>query len=59
MAEAKVGKATGAAIVLGFSGGASRDQVPGVVWCTVAKARRYVREHNFAIRVDFSIGRAW
>src|SRR3990167_5722735 len=59
MAEAKVGKATGAAIILGFSGGTPSEQVPGVMYCSIAKARRWFTERNFPLRFDFTTCRVW
>lgn len=57
MAEAKVGKATGAAIILGFSGG--RQPVPGIMYCTVCKARRAYRDSNFPVRYRWDLMRVW
>jgi len=51
LAEAKIGKATGAAIVLGFSAGPWDDQVPGVFYCSVAKARRNVRDGSSPLKL--------
>lgn len=59
MAEAKVGKATGAAIVLGFSGGPIAQQVPGVMYCSIAKARRWFAKRNFPLRYDHEVCRIW
>lgn len=59
MSEAKVGKATGAAIILGFSGGPINEQQPGIVMCTIAKARRFYTERTFFLRVDFEKMRIW
>ena len=59
LSEAKVGKTTGAAIVLVGSGGLPRDQIPGVMWITIAKARRSFTERTFAIRYDWGVGRIW
>ena len=59
LSEAKVGKATGAAIVLGFSGGPLMEQQLGIVYCTIAKARRFYTETIFPLRYDFSRTRLW
>ena len=59
MAEAKVGKATGAAIILGFSGGSIPEQVPGIMYCSIAKARRWYTERNFPLHFDFETCRVW
>lgn len=59
MSEAKVGKATGAAIILGFSGGPAHEQQLGIVYCTIAKARRFYTEMIFPLRCDFTKMRVW
>ena len=57
LAEAKTGKATGAAIVLAFSGG--RRPLLGVMSCTIAKARRHYTDRTFSLRYDFPRMRVW
>jgi len=50
LAEAKLGKATGASIILGFSGGP--NPIDGVIYCTIVKARRNYTERNFTLNID-------
>jgi len=57
LAEAKTGKASGAAIVLVFSGGASPTQ--GLLHCTIAKARRRFSRRTFPLHVDYARGQTW
>lgn len=59
LAEAKTGKATGAAIVLGISGGSREMASDGIVYATIAKARRAFTERIVPLRVDFQINRVW
>lgn len=57
LAEAKTGKATGASLVLVFSGGkTARD---GQMICTIAKARRSYSRRTISVYYDWSIGRCW
>lgn len=57
LAEAKTGKASGAAIVLVFSAG--RDPVPGVMYATIAKARRHYTETTIPLRYSYPKVRIW
>ena len=57
LAEAKTGKATGASIVLAFTGG--RKPVPGLMYAHIAKARRNYSQRTFPLSVDFSRCRIW
>lgn len=57
LAEAKTGKASGASLVLVFTGG--MPEVPGVMWCTIAKARRTYKQSILRLRYDFSVARVW
>ena len=50
LAEAKTGKATGVAICLLFSGGT--PEIPGRMWCTIAKARRRYTQRVIQIHYD-------
>lgn len=59
MSEAKVGKATGAAIILGFSGGPRDEQIDGQAYCTICKARRMYTDRVFTVGVDRSRMRIW
>ena len=57
LAEAKVGKSSGAAIVTVFTGG--RPHIEGIMWCTIAKARRMITERRLAINYDMATCRFW
>lgn len=57
--EAKVGKATGAGVILGFSAGPRDVAAPGIMYCTIAKARRVITERTLALRYDLKLGRLW
>lgn len=57
LAEAKTGKATGAAIVLVFTGG--NPEIQGTMYCTIAKARRSFTERIIRIQYDWALTRAW
>ena len=57
LAEAKTGKATGAAIVLGFTGGS--PEIPGEMICTIAKARRAYTKRSVVIVYDHILNRIW
>lgn len=59
MSEAKIGKATGASIILGLSAGEPKRQQPGVMYCTVVKARRAFTERCFSLRYDHARTRIW
>lgn len=56
LAEAKVGKATSAAIVLCFTQERNQDST---ITCTIAKARRSFIHRVFQIYVDYPSGQAW
>ena len=57
LAEAKVGKATGAAIVLVLTGG--RREHPGLMYANIAKARRAYTERSILLTYDDKICRIW
>ena len=57
LAEAKTGKASGSSIVLVFTGG--RSEVPGVICCNIAKARRTFTERTVMLRIDYACTRVW
>jgi hypothetical protein len=59
MSEAKVGKATGAAIILGFSGGPATEQIDGQAYCTICKARRFYTDRVFTVGIDRSRMKVW
>lgn len=59
LAEAKIGKATGAAVVLGFSVGPEKEVIPGRVLCTIAKARRSYTERVVPLNYDQQVCRIW
>lgn len=59
LAEAKIGKATGAAIVLGFSAGPDKEAIPGRVLCTLAKARRAYTQAVFPLNIDPQVCKVW
>lgn len=57
LAECKTGKASSTAVLLVFTGG--HPEVPGVMYCTIAKARRSFSERVIPVRFDHSIHRIW
>jgi len=59
LAEAKVGKASGASIVLAFSTGRGEFRRQGVVYATVAKARRAYMQRTIPINIDHARCRLW
>ena len=59
LSEAKVGKSTGCAILLVLTGGPPQHAIPGIVNCTIAKARRFVSQRTLPIRIDYSTGAMW
>ena len=57
LAEAKTGKATGVALCLVFTGG--YPEIPGQMWCTIAKARRRYWERVIPIHYEHSTCSIW
>lgn len=59
LAEAKVGKASGASIVLVFSTGRGEFRRQGVVYATIAKARRAYTQRTVPINIDHARCQLW
>lgn len=59
LAEAKVGKTTGASIVLTFSAGPPDQIIPGRMFCSIAKARRNFTERILELHYNHSVMQVW